>query len=540
MDTGNGCAEEAGTVGRDGEGRSVAGRYRLVERLGHGGMGTVWRARDEMVHRDVAVKEPRIPHRRSASHGQRFIERMLREARAVASVTHPNVVTLHDVVMHEGQPWLVMELVRGRSLADLLDEGTLTPPETAKIGLAVIEALAAVHAAGVLHRDVKPANVLLAEDGRVLLTDFGIAHVEGATPLTETGAIIGSPQYIAPERVSGLRPDAASDMWSLGVLLFFTVEGWSPFRRSSSVTTMLAVRDESPPPPTRAGALTPLITALLHKDPAARPDVARIREELRVVADAQTPVPEQTGGRPPIPGVAASTTGISRAVAVSRPWYRTVRARVITAVAGTAVLAALVLANTLPSDAPPHVPAAMPAHWQTVHASAVQVTLPAPTGYQRGTPNDTINPAVQYQSPDFDTTSVGEKPSSGLRFKIQVYRNPHTSDTTPGEGSDNDLTGFYHADGRALLHYTLNNHAAFGGRPASTLDAHYYDRGDEAAGTLSRGLQLKVITKDSEVEYSLYVWVRGPKKAVEGDAPMAFYNKIVAGLRMPDIPGGRS
>ncbi|MFG2226293.1 serine/threonine-protein kinase [Streptomyces sp. NPDC048644] len=517
----------------------VAGRYRLVERLGHGGMGTVWRARDERVHRDVAVKEPRIPNSLSEDEGRRFLDRMLREARAVASVTHRNVVTLHDVVMDEGRPWLVMELVRGRSLADLLDEGTLAPPEAARIGLEVIDALAAVHAAGVLHRDVKPANVLLAEDGRVMLTDFGIAYVEGAASLTETGAIIGSPQYIAPERVSGIRPDPASDMWSLGVLLFVTVEGWSPFRRSSSITTMLAVRDESPPAPTRSGALSPLITALLHKEPSARPDAAQVREALNAVAHAQAL--EQTGGRPPEEETAAPVMRIPEGGAVRRRWYRTVRGRVITVVIAAAALTVLVLAFVLSPEAPPYNgPAAMPARWQTVHENEVRVSLPAPVGYQRATPDDAVNPAVQYQSPDFGTTTVGEKPPPGVQFRIQIYRNPHTADATPGEGTANDLAGFYRTEGRELRNYTFNDHATFGDRPASTLDARYYAPGDKAAGILSRGLQLKVITKDSEVEYSLYVWARGPEKEVEGDAPTAFYNKVVAGLRMPDIKMGRS
>ncbi|WP_326764730.1 serine/threonine protein kinase [Streptomyces sp. NBC_01591] len=525
----------AGAVGV-GEGRTVGGRYRLVERLGHGGMGTVWLAWDEMVHRDVAIKEPRVPDEYAEAQRQRTFERMLREARSVASVVHPNVVTLHDVVTESGQPWLVMELVQGRSLADLLEEGTLTSPEAARIGLAVVDALAAVHAAGVLHRDVKPGNVLLAENGRVVLTDFGIAQIEGTTPLTEAGALIGSSEYMAPERVMGLRPDAASDMWSLGVLLYVAAEGWSPFRRSNSITTMLAVRDESPPPPTRAGALSPLITALLHKDPAARPDAARVREALHAVAHPQPSIPTQTGDRPSGRSAAAPAM-TSHEVAEPRPWYRTVRGRVITVVAAAAVLAGVVLAIGIPS---PGTPEGLPSQWQTVDAKTVRLSLSVPTGYQSGTPGDAISPAVQYQSSHFDSTVVGGKPPDGLQFRIQVYRNPDTADSVPGEGSDNDLAGFYRADGREVRRYALDYHAALGGRPASTLDVQYYERGDKAAGVLSRGLQLKVITKDSKVEYSVHVWVRGPAEEVSGDTPSAFYEKVVAGLRIPDIPETRS
>ncbi|MFF1646026.1 hypothetical protein, partial [Streptomyces sp. NPDC058240] len=168
------------------------------------------------------------------------------------------------------------------------------------------------------------------------------------------------------------------------------------------------------------------------------------------------------------------------------------------------------------------------------------LSLPVPAGYQTGTPGDAVNPAVQYQSSHFDSAVVGRKPSEELEFRIQVYRNPDTADRTSGEGSDNDLVGYYRADGREVRRYGLDYHATPGGRPASTLDVQFYDRGDKAAGILSRGLQLKVITEDSEVEYSVHVWVRGPEKEVSGDTPGAFYEKVVAGLRIPDIPGTRS
>ncbi|WP_255950117.1 serine/threonine-protein kinase [Streptomyces odontomachi] len=283
----------------DGTGRTVGGRYRLVERLGGGGMGTVWRAVDDVVGRTVAIKEPRLPEYLSEAERANAHERMRREAKAAAGIAHPNVVNVFDVVVEGGRPWIVMELVPGRTLADELTEGTLAPGRAAEIGLAVLEALGAAHRAGILHRDVKPANVLLNPDGRVILTDFGIARIEGEQPLTRSDAIIGSPEYVAPERVNGLRPGPPADLWSLGVLLYEAIEGLSPFRRGTALTTMLAVRDEDVRPPRQAGPLTKLITALLKKDPDKRPTVAEARRALRAAA----PKPPAGGDddAPPVP-----------------------------------------------------------------------------------------------------------------------------------------------------------------------------------------------------------------------------------------------
>ncbi|MZE80429.1 protein kinase, partial [Streptomyces sp. SID5475] len=248
-------------------------------------MGTVWRARDEVVDREVAVKEPRVPDQLSEQERQTVYQRMRREARSAAAIDHPSVVTVHDVVVEDGRPWIVMELVRGQSLGDRLGEGTLDPREAARIGLAVLGALTAAHEAGVLHRDVKPDNVLLGRHDRVVLTDFGIAQVEGEQRLTETGAFVGSPEYIAPERVLGQLPGPESDLWSLGVLLYAAVEGMSPYRRSNTPATLQAVLSAEPPAPARgAGALGHLVMQLLRKDPAARPAPAEIRQTLESVA----------------------------------------------------------------------------------------------------------------------------------------------------------------------------------------------------------------------------------------------------------------
>ncbi|MEU5435271.1 serine/threonine-protein kinase [Streptomyces sp. NPDC020719] len=252
----------------------LAGRYRLGDTIGRGGMGKVWRAHDEVLHRTVAVKE--LTAALYVAEADRVVlhARTQKEARAAARITHPGVVTVHDVLDHDNRPWIVMQYVDGPSLADAVkasETGRIEAREAARIGLHVLGALRAAHAAGVLHRDVKPGNVLLARDARVLLTDFGIAAIEGDSTITRTGELVGSIDYLAPERVRGGQPGPASDLWSLGATLYTAVQGESPFRRSSPISTMQAVVNEEPPPATHAGALAPVITALLRKDPDDRP-----------------------------------------------------------------------------------------------------------------------------------------------------------------------------------------------------------------------------------------------------------------------------
>lgn len=268
----------------------IAGRYRLLDVLGEGGMGTVWRARDEVLGREVAVKEVRAPAGLPTEDRERLYARLEREAWAAARVSHRSAVTVYDVVTEDGRPWIVMELVRGLTLAETLEaEGPLPPRRAARIGADVLAALRAAHEAGVLHRDVKPANVLLANDGRVVLTDFGIAAVAGTSPLTMTGELIGSPEYLAPERAMGRTPGLAADLWSLGVLLYAAVEGASPFRRDTALDTLRAVVDEEPAPPERAGPLAPVIDGLLRKDPEQRMPAAEAEELLRVIGAGGTP-----------------------------------------------------------------------------------------------------------------------------------------------------------------------------------------------------------------------------------------------------------
>ncbi|MFB8052628.1 protein kinase domain-containing protein [Streptomyces rubiginosohelvolus] len=281
-------------------GRVIDGRFTLVERLGSGGMGMVWRARDEALHRDVALKEVRPPDPALAEYdpeGARTLRaRVLREARALARVDHPNVVTVHHIVDpgEDGYPWIVMELVAGSSLHDRLATGPMEPADAAELGRGILSALRAAHAAGIQHRDVKPANVLLRPDGRPVLTDFGIAAIRESTSLTMTGALIGSPDYIAPERIRGTEGDPSSDLWSLGMMLYVAVEGRHPLRRATTLATLAAVLDEEIPPPVRAGALAPVLSALLTRDIPARPDAATLD---RLLAEAA----RGGGSTPPTP-----------------------------------------------------------------------------------------------------------------------------------------------------------------------------------------------------------------------------------------------
>nr|WP_268254405.1 serine/threonine-protein kinase [Streptomyces hiroshimensis] len=274
---------------RPDHGRLVAGRYRLLDRIGRGGMGTVWRAQDELLDRQVALKQLHVSPYLDDDELATLYERTRREARSAARITHPNVVVVHDVVDDHGLPCIVMEYVPSRTLGDVLKHGTVTPEEAARIGRGMIAALRAAHAAGVLHRDVKPGNVLLGHDGRVVLTDFGIAQSTGTSTLTKTGEMVGSIDYIAPERVKGAKPGPASDLWALGATLYQALEGRPPFRKDTAVETAYAIAMDPLEPPRHAGELTRLIETLLAKDPAVRPPADLAEQILREpAAEADT------------------------------------------------------------------------------------------------------------------------------------------------------------------------------------------------------------------------------------------------------------
>ncbi|MEU4470982.1 serine/threonine-protein kinase [Micromonospora sp. NPDC023888] len=275
----------------------IAGRYRLLDLLGRGGMGRVWLARDEMLHRDVAVKEI-VPPTWLADHDRAELRsRTLREARAAARLNHPAVVRLYDVIPVDGSPWIVMEYVPSRTLQDVVDaEGPLEPSHAARIGLAVLDALHAAHTAGVLHRDIKPQNVLVAHDGRVMLADFGLATFDGGDGVTtRPGMVFGSPQYVAPERAAEGASTVAADLWSLGATLHAAVEGRSPYARSTAMATLSALAAGPPDPAPHAGALAPVLAGLLRRDPRDRLDHDAARRLLLRAATGHTDAPPASG-----------------------------------------------------------------------------------------------------------------------------------------------------------------------------------------------------------------------------------------------------
>ncbi|MFF2074823.1 protein kinase [Kitasatospora sp. NPDC058162] len=271
-------------------GRLIGRRYRIVRQLGAGGFGRVWQAHDETLGIDVAVKQLWLPPATSDGERAERLARAEREARNAARLRdRPHIVSVHDVLVEDGMPWMVMQLVSGGSLSDrLAAHGPLPVERAAAVARALLTALGAAHAAGVVHRDVKPANVMLADDGEVLLADFGIAVHQADTTLTATGAFVGSIEYIAPERARGVDGQAASDLFSLGVTLYQAVEGISPFRRDSATASLTAVLFDPPAPPRNAGRLAPLILALLAKEPEQRPGTA---EALAMLDESVPAVP---------------------------------------------------------------------------------------------------------------------------------------------------------------------------------------------------------------------------------------------------------
>ncbi|MER6261586.1 protein kinase [Streptomyces sp900105245] len=357
----------------DADFRVIAGRYRLEARIGRGGMGVVWRASDQVLGRLVAVKELLPDDSFADDDARRRRDRTFREARAVAQLRHPHIIVVHDVVEQDDRPYLVMELVDGGSLADrIARQGPVDAAEAARIGIALLSALRTAHEAGVLHRDIKPANVLI-ESGtdRVVLTDFGIAQVAGATTLTETGSFVGSPEYTAPERMSGLRTGPESDLWSLGALLCTVLSGESPFRRDSLGGILHAVVADDIRPPAQAEPLLPVVRGLLDRDPDRRLGTADAERMLRTYLETgRTPLgpggPGAAGGHgngrvPRFGGSRTGRTGKAPAPytptqrdvphsgpptsAVSRPSRRPVlvAALLVAALAGAGVSAAALL-----------------------------------------------------------------------------------------------------------------------------------------------------------------------------------------------------
>jgi len=319
-----------------GPGHVLSGRYRLTELIGAGGMGRVWRGEDGLLDRQVAIKELIISPQLPQQEIDVLRTRMLREARSAARLGHPSIITVFDVVESDDRPWIVMELVRGRSLGDIIKEdGALTPARAAKIGLQMATALSIAHDRGIVHRDIKPGNVLVGSGDRAVLTDFGIARLEGTSGLTSTGLLIGSPGYLAPEQAQGRPATPATDIWSLGVTLYQAVEGRMPFHREVPVATLTAIVTEEVPPPQSAGPLTGALQAMLTKDPEKRPSiteahallhaasVAAERNQARADRDAMRAARTTVAEPPPVadPSAAAASEGSADGADEERPPY---------------------------------------------------------------------------------------------------------------------------------------------------------------------------------------------------------------------------
>src|SRR5215469_6069647 len=301
-------------------GRVIAGRYALSSPIGRGAMGVVWRAHDQLLDREVAVKEVVLSAAIGEDERRNAYQRTLREARTAARLSHRGVVTVYDVAEEDGRPWIVMELIPSQSLDQVLTvQGRLPVARVCDIGQQLLSALAAAHTAGVLHRDVKPSNVLIAHskvgdswEERAVLTDFGIAQFEGDARLTQTGMVMGSPGFTAPERIRGGDATPASDLWSLGATIYAAVEGRGPYeQRGGAITTMSAIINEDAPIANNAGRLAPLIAALLRREPSARPSAAaaarmfaEVLPLLAGVADAQSPAHPATVRSWHVPGSA--------------------------------------------------------------------------------------------------------------------------------------------------------------------------------------------------------------------------------------------
>jgi serine/threonine protein kinase len=320
-------------------GALIAGRYRLLVLVGVGGMGSVWRAHDEVLDREVAAKQ--VAERPGLTPADQEVgrRRVLREARAAARLAHRGVVTVFDVVEDRGRLWIIMELVEARSLQDVLDsEGPMPPARAAALGLQVLEALAHAHQKGVLHRDVKPSNVLVTADGRAVLTDFGIAQREGDPRLTQTGAVVGSPAFMAPEQIQGGPVTGAADLWSLGVTLYAAVEGRSPFQRTDPMASVAAVLTAELPKPQRAGPLTPVLAGLLQRDSASRLTASAAMAALSAITSEQPTAPLSGGGQ-----ASGALSAVHRTQRLPAPRSGPSRTVVVTAVALTTALAVLAI-----------------------------------------------------------------------------------------------------------------------------------------------------------------------------------------------------
>jgi eukaryotic-like serine/threonine-protein kinase len=428
------------TTGEDTTDRIAHGRYHLLSRIGRGGMGQVWRARDEVLGREVAVKEVIFPDAPSSAERSAMRTRVIREARASARISHPGVVTVYDVLQEEGRAYIVMELLEGRSLADRVKaEGPLEPREAARIGAEVLDILRAAHAQGIVHRDVKAANVLLAESGAVKLADFGIASMRDEASITLTGQVFGSPHYMSPEQAAGARSGPAADLWGLGATLFFAVEGRLPFQGDHPLGVLNAVLHEDAPEPRRAGPLAPVIAALLRKDAADR---ATGEETARMLAEvAGAPEPQ----RPRVPAVPAAAVPAEKAPpqveAAPRPsesrggWIVTVAVLVVLAVAAFVATALLTRPDGDSSGrsgqgaTPDRATETVPADWETYREQTTGWTVAYPPDWEVERQDESMIDFVDPQSGTYLrvdwTDDPGPSPVGAWRTLEQSFSASH-------------------------------------------------------------------------------------------------------------------
>jgi serine/threonine protein kinase len=358
----------------------VAGRYRLSAIIGRGGMGVVWHARDELLSRDVAVKEMIWPPYLADQERQAACRRATREAQVAARLNHRNVIRVFDIVEEDGCPWIVMELLPYRSLLDVIEEdGPFTPAEAAQVGLQVLAALRAAHAQGIVHRDVKPANILIGPDNRAVLTDFGIAWAADGPPVTTAGVLIGSPSYIAPERARGGHSGAEGDLWGLGASLYTAVEGHPPFERANALASITAVIADELAPATHAGPLWPVLSGLLRKDPDQRLGAAETERLLRAVSAAPAYV-----ASPPAPAPRRSQGTLVAAIGAA--------ALAVLAAGGTAVGLSVTSSS---QNQPPASTVVAPPSAASTHPAPARTSRPAsPHAIARTSPAQTSRPSV--------------------------------------------------------------------------------------------------------------------------------------------------
>jgi serine/threonine protein kinase len=387
-------------------------------------MGRVWAARDELLGRDVAIKELVLPAGMAPEDVRELVERTIREARAIARLDHRNVVRIFDVVFAEGRPWIVMELVRSRSLYEVVStDGPMAPERAAKVGLEVLAALRAAHKAGLLHRDVKPANVLLGHDGRVVLTDFGLATAAGDSSMTSTGIVLGSPSYLAPERTVDGEIGPAADLWSLGATLYAAVEGKPPYVRSSPMATLAALATEPPTPPEQAGVLGPALNALLEKDPRRRADAETAERLLREAATDEATAPTQRLAQiaPRIPrsepwpasNVATQTMTRVEAAVKARPSATGIRNRWLIVAGVIAILAVIAIAvrpalNPAQAGETPETPTTT-APLPTTHRPTATPTKRSHTRPTRTTTTPPAKPLVATEAPTKTAAHTGRQ-----------------------------------------------------------------------------------------------------------------------------------